>query len=137
MVDPDITQPDPRWSTFMTSPIPPYLSVCEIVVARCTCSADVDGKRLRQAVADAMWERLQELTYNRTDVAWAGLADLRTVPDPNHRHLTAYLSTHGAVGLALIDKLRSYLLYVLPRLLVDAVERGMFDVCDVRAAREP
>lgn len=122
----------------MTSPIPQCDSVCEMVMQLCAHSVDdIDGVRLHRAVADAMWARLHELTHARTDVEWVGLVDLRAVPDSDHRHLAAYLSTRGAVGLALIDKLRSYLLYVLPQQLVVAAEQGMFDGCDLHTGREP
>lgn len=130
-------QPDPRWSMFMTASIPDCDCVGDLVLQRCESTTEhVDGDRLRRAVTDAMWGRLHELTSGRTDVAWDSLAPVRATSDADHRHLSAYLSTRGAVGLALNDKLRSYMLYVLPQQFAIAVEQGLFDRCDLDIARE-
>lgn len=137
MSEPAGVQSDPRWAMFMTSPIPDCGAVREAVLHRSAASPDdIDGDRLERAIVDAMWERLRELTSDRADVSWSSIAPLRDVRAAGHRALAAFLSTRGAVGLALNDKLRSYLLYELPSQLGTDVDRGVFDRCDLRAARD-
>jgi len=119
-------QADPRWSRFRAIGIPESDAVCDAVIGRCESPVDIDRAVLRQAVTDAAWARLAELTEGRIDVTAHSLSQVRTAPNFDHRMLAAYLTTHGAVGLALADKLRSYLVYVVPQQYADRVCNGEF-----------
>lgn len=123
---------------FMPSSIPEADAVCAAVLQRCAVPTDVvDEALLVQAVTDAVWERLRELTVDRFDVSWDSIAPARASASAHHRDLSAYLSTRGAVGLALNDKLRSYVLYALPESLLASVRDGQFSRCDVVTDQEP
>ena len=61
-------QADPRWSRFRAIGIPESDAVCDAVIGRCESPVDIDRAVLRQAVTDAAWARLAELTEGRVDV---------------------------------------------------------------------
>lgn len=118
--------PDPRWSTFMVSTIPECVAVCDLVLQRSDEPNCVDRARLVEAISDATWNMLEEWTTGRTDVTWVALQRMQGVPDFDHCRLGAYLSTKGAIGVALSDKLRFHLLYILPQHLAKLVGEGAF-----------
>ena len=120
---------DPRWSIYMVAKIPEYTDVRDEILHRCRSQqASIDGDRLLQAVVAASWERLRELSIGRRDITWEALCLLRATPDFDHRKLAAYLSTKGAAGIAVNDKLSTYLTHAVPRRLAALVDCGNFDI---------
>lgn len=96
-----------------------------MILAACAQTGPVDDERLLEAIATGAWDRLRQMTTGRSDVTWDGLERALVRFDPGR--VGAYLSTKGAVGIALNDKLRSYLLYELAPQLTARVDAGAFD----------
>ncbi|KDQ04737.1 hypothetical protein KKP62_00140 [Rhodococcus sp. GOMB7] len=120
---------DPRWSIYMVAKIPEYTEVRDEVLRHCRSrQASIDGDRLLHAVVSASWQCLRELSIGRRDITWEALCLLRANPDFDHQKLAAYLSTKGAAGIAVNDKLCTYLTHVVPRRLAALVDCGNFDL---------
>lgn len=124
----DDVVPDQRWSRYMKTALPEPAAVFEEVMQLSeSYTGMIDCVRLLGAVESAVWDRLYELTARREDISWESLCLLRASVDFDHRRLAAYLSTRGAIGIAVNDKLSGYLTRLLPRQLVAAVHSGSFD----------
>ncbi|ORI21164.1 hypothetical protein [Rhodococcus sp. 1168] len=120
--------PDERWSRYMKAALPEPATVFEEVMQlSASYSGVIDCDRLLGAVESAVWDRLYELTARREDIRWDSLCLLRASGGFDHRRLAAFLSTRGAVGIAVNDKLSGYLTRLLPRQLTAAVYSGRFD----------
>ncbi|TSD44754.1 hypothetical protein FFI94_000295 [Rhodococcus sp. KBS0724] len=119
---------DPRWSIYMMVAIPEYATVRDEILRLCRSPrGNIDEDRLLQAIASAAWEMLRELTIGREDIAWTELRQLGSSPNFDHAKLAAYLSTAGAVGIAVNDKLRNYLTHTIPQELSASVDSGKFN----------
>lgn len=119
---------DPRWSIYMLVAIPEYATVRDEILRLCRSPREnIDEDSLLRAIESASWELLHELTIGREDITWAELHQLGSAPNFDHAKLAAYLSTAGAVGIAVNDKLRNYLTHTVPQELSASVDSGKFN----------
>lgn len=123
----DSVEPDPRWAQYMLWSIPECADVRDDILDRSGRPADrVDGVGVLSAVVAASRERLCELTCGRDDVTWEETRYLIGRPDFDHRLLAAFLSTKGAVGVAINDKFAAFLSVHVPAALLVRVCAGEF-----------
>ena len=88
----------------------------------------IDGDGVLAMIVAASRNRLRELTAARDDVTWEETQGLLERPDFDHRLLSAFLSTKGAVGIAINDKLAALLSVHIPAALLTRVRSGDFDI---------
>lgn len=119
---------DPRWSIYMKAELPEPADVVADIMRLCSSYViSVDRSGILAAVEASTWKKLHELTCERRDVKWQSLLVLRHCESFDHQRLAAFLSTHGAIGIAVNDKLSGHLTRFLPYQLAAMVESGAFD----------
>ncbi|MFH5230856.1 hypothetical protein [Antrihabitans spumae] len=120
---------DPRWAQYMLWSIPECSDVRDEILARSGRPVgSVDRDRVLATVFAASRDKLYELTIDRGDVSWEETKRIVARPDFDHRLLSAFLSTKGAVGIAISDKIAAFLSVHVPASVVLRVRSGDFDV---------
>ncbi|NMN95079.1 hypothetical protein [Antrihabitans stalactiti] len=122
-------EPDSRWAQYMPSAIPECSEVRDDILAQSGRDIGVvDEEWLLTVVRTVLQEKLRETTIGRVDVTWDEIRSLLARPDYDPRLLSKFLSTKGAVGVAINDKISALLSVHIPAALLLRVRAGDFDI---------
>ena len=119
---------DARWGDFIVVRVPAMDTVASDAIRRASRSAEeVDAPKIVACLVELLGSRLGELSMHRPEFSAGELDEFLTWPDFDYSALQAFLSTKGAVGIAVNHKLATFMRDVVPTLLAERVHAGEFD----------